>query len=173
MNTQFYVFLVLCLAGLAIRTTYEVLKKQGKLDPRNKTVFAIVFIGMSLIISSWFFMSMADPWHVNIPVVLRWLGIALIASGSVIAFAGVFQLRGLENIDHLVTDGVFARIRHPIYTGFILFILGWVTYFGALATLIVGGVAIINILYWRHLEEIKMETDYGEAYQKYRKQTWF
>ena len=173
MHLQFWIFLGLCLVGLAIRTSYEVLKKQGKLDPRNKTVFAIVFFGMSLILSSWFFMGMADPWHVDIPAVFSWLGIALIVSGSVIAFAGVFQLRGLENIDHLVTDGVFARIRHPIYTGFILFILGWVTYFGALATLIVGVVAIINILYWRHLEENKLNSDYGEAFRQYRKHTWF
>ena len=173
MTTQFWIALLLCLIGLAVRTTYEVLKKRGKVDPRNKAVFIIVFAGMVLMLTSWFFMGMADPFSVALPAGIHWVGIALIAGGLVIAFAGLFQLRGLENIDHLVTDGVFARIRHPMYTGFILFILGWVTYFGALASLIVGVVAIINILYWRHLEEIKMETDYGETYRQYRKQTWF
>jgi len=154
MTIQFCVSLVVCLIGFTIRTSYEVLKKSGKLDPWNKGVFAIVFAGMGMMLSSWFFMGMADPWQVLLPAEVRWAGIALIAGGLIIAFAGLFQLKGLENIDHLVTVGIYARIRHPMYIGFILFILGWVTYFGALATLIVGVVAIINILYWRHLEEL-------------------
>jgi len=173
MTTQFVISLSLCLVGLAIRTTYDILKNRGKLDPRNKIVFAVVFAGMALMLISWFFMGMADPWRVDLPVGFKWVGILLIISGLVLAFGGLFQLRGLENIDHLVKDGVYARIRHPMYTGFILFVLGWVIYFGALASLIVAGIAIINILYWRHLEEIKLEADFGSEYQQYRKQTWF
>ena len=173
MYTQFYVFLALCLVGLTIRTTYEVLKKQGKLDPRNKIVFAIVFAGMSLMLTSWFFMGSSDPWRVNLPAGIRWIGVAFVIGGLVLAARAFRQLRGLENIDHLDSSGVFAKLRHPMYIGFILFILGWVTYFGALASLIVGGVAIINILYWRHLEERKLALDYGVDYQQYKKQTWF
>jgi protein-S-isoprenylcysteine O-methyltransferase Ste14 len=173
MHLQFSIFLVLCLVGLAIRTTYEVLKKQGKLDPRNKTIFGIVFTGMCLMLISWPFLGSSDPWRVNLPAGIRWMGIAFVVVGLVIAVGALLQLRGLENIDHLESGGFFAKLRHPMYTGFILFILGWVIYFGALASLIVGCVAIINILYWRHLEEIKMLSDYGEVYQQYRKQTWF
>ena len=173
MNTQFYIFLVLCLVGLTIRTTYEVLKKQGKLDPRNKIVFAVVFTGMCMIFISWFFMGMADPWHVDLPAGIRWIGVAFVVSGLLLAAGAFRQLRGLENIDHLESSGVFAKLRHPMYTGFILFILGWVVYFGALASLITACVAIANILYWRHLEENKMLSDYGEEYVQYRKRTWF
>ena len=173
MNTQFYVFLVLCLVGLTIRTTYEVLKKQGKLDPQNKIVFAVVFTGMSMIFISWFFMGMADPWRINVPAGIRWIGVAFVVGGLLLAAGAFRQLGGLENIDHLESSGVFARIRHPMYTGFILFILGWVVYFGALASLIAACVAIANILYWRKLEENKMLADYGEEYIQYRKRTWF
>ncbi len=37
----------------------------------------------------------------------------------------MIQLKGLENINHLVTTGLFSKIRHPMYDGFILWILGW------------------------------------------------
>ena len=55
--------------------------------------------------------------------------------GLGLALGGLFQLKGLENIDRLVTSGLFAKIRHPMYTGFILWILGWVIRYGALASL--------------------------------------
>lgn len=42
-----------------------------------------------------------------------------------------------------------------------------------LRSLIVGLVAIINILYWRKLEEDELESSYGETYLEYRKRTWF
>jgi protein-S-isoprenylcysteine O-methyltransferase Ste14 len=79
----------------------------------------------------------------------------------------------VENIDHLVTTGLFSRIRHPMYAGFILWIVGWVVRDGAVVSLAVGLVGIGNILYWRRLEERALESGYGEVYRTYRQQTWF
>jgi protein-S-isoprenylcysteine O-methyltransferase Ste14 len=79
----------------------------------------------------------------------------------------------VENIDHLVTSGLFSRIRHPMYTGFILWILGWVFFYGAATSLIVALVCIGNILYWRQIEEKNLVSAYGEAYLRYRMKTWF
>jgi protein-S-isoprenylcysteine O-methyltransferase Ste14 len=82
-------------------------------------------------------------------------------------------LKGVENINHLVTTGLFSRIRHPMYAGFILWIFGWAIYHGALLSIIVGFMGIGNILYWRRLEEAELELRYGENYRRYRKETWF
>lgn len=173
MNATFYLFLGLCLLGTTIRTTYEILKKAGRLDPRNKGIFSVVFAGMILLLTSWIFLGPNDPWRLNLPPGIRWLGLALVAAGFILAFGGMIQLRGLENIDHLVTSGLYSKFRHPMYTGFILWITGWIIYFDAGASLLVGLVCVGNIFFWRHLEEEKMIADYGEEYRTYQTRSWF
>ena len=173
MNTTYILLLGLCLLGTAIRTVYEILKKVGRLDPRNKAIFSMVFAAMILLLTSWIFLGPNDPWHVNLPTVVRWLGLVLVAAGLILAFGGLIQLRGLENIDHLVTSGFYSKFRHPMYTGFILWISGWIIYFGAGASLLIGMVCVGNILFWRYLEEEKMIADYGEEYRTYQAHSWF
>jgi protein-S-isoprenylcysteine O-methyltransferase Ste14 len=173
MGTTYLAFLALCLIGLVTRTVYELLKKAGRVNPRSKVVFSVVFVGMILMLTSWVIMCPADPWRVSLPAGLRRVGLAAVVGGLGIALGGWAQLRGLENIDHLVTNGLFSKIRHPMYTGFILWIVGWVVFYGAAASLIVGLVGIGNILYWRRLEEEKLASDFGEDYRRYRAKTWF
>jgi protein-S-isoprenylcysteine O-methyltransferase Ste14 len=162
-----------CLLGLAIRTSYELLKKAGRVDPKSTAVFSVVFAAMCLMLASWPFLCPLDPWPIAVPGAVRWIGLGLVTGALALAVGGLVQLRGLENIDHLVTTGLFARIRHPMYTGFILWIAGWVVRFGAAASLVVGLVCIGNILYWRRLEEGALEAQFGEDYRIYRKGTWF
>jgi protein-S-isoprenylcysteine O-methyltransferase Ste14 len=173
MHTNYFIFLGLCLIGLAVRVSYELLKKTGKVNQKSNTVIAIVFAAMCLMLSSWCFMCPLDPWHINLPSVVKLTGLVILIIGSGIALGGVIQLRGVENIDHLVTSGLFSRIRHPMYTGFILWILGWVIFYGAATSLIVALVCIGNILYWRQIEEENLLSAYGEAYLRYRMKTWF
>jgi protein-S-isoprenylcysteine O-methyltransferase Ste14 len=173
MNPNYLTALVLCLAGLVIRGGYEVLKKAGKIDSENKAVFALVAAAMFLLLTSWLVMCPLDPWHISLPGFVKWIGLGLLICGAGLALAALVQLRGVENIDHLVTGGVFARLRHPMYAGFILWIAGWVVYFGAGVSFFVGLVAVGNILYWRQLEEEKLLVEYGEEYKKYREGTWF
>ena len=173
MKYAYILYLALCLIGLGTRTTYEILKKKEKVDTKNATIFAIVFVGMILMLASWILMCPVDPWRVLYHGVVRGIGLTALIVGFGLAVAGIIQLRGLENIDHLVTNGLFAKIRHPMYTGFILWISGWVIYYGALLSLIIGIVCIGNILYWRRLEESKLVAIYGDTYLTYGKRTWF
>jgi len=61
MSTIYLVFLGLCLVGLATRTGYELLKKAGRVNPKNRLVFSVVFAGMILMLTSWFVMCPSDP----------------------------------------------------------------------------------------------------------------
>jgi len=173
MDSTFLLVAGLCLIGLAIRSGYELLKKAGKVDTKNTAIFAVVFVAMSLMLASWPVMCPLDPWRIAVPGVVRWLGLGMVTAAVALAVGALVQLRGLENIDHLVTTGLFSRIRHPMYTGFILFIAGWVVRHGAVASLVIGVVCVGNILYWRRLEEGALEAQYGEDYRSYRKGTWF
>jgi protein-S-isoprenylcysteine O-methyltransferase Ste14 len=60
-----------------------------------------------------------------------------------------------------------------MYTGFILWILGWSIYHGAILGLGIGLIGIANILWWKHLEDVRLEVQFGSAYQQYRLTTWF
>jgi protein-S-isoprenylcysteine O-methyltransferase Ste14 len=173
MNGTYPVLAGLCLVGLAVRTSYELLKKNGRLDPRNRAIFALVFGAMSCLLASWPVMCPIDPARIALPGYLKWIGLGAAMAGWVLAIGGVAQLRGLENIDHLVTTGLYARLRHPMYSGFILWIVGWVLAFGAMVSLAIGVVGVANILYWRWLEDGALRSQYGEAYRSYCQRTWF
>jgi len=172
-RTDYLVFLCLYLVGLMSRTGYELLKKAGRVNPKSKMVFAVVFVGMCLMWASWFSLGPRDPWRLDLPGTAKWIGLGMVILGMALAIGGMVQLRGVENIGHLVTTGLFFRLRHPMYTGFILWILGWATYHGAVLSLVIGFVGIGNILYWRQLEEEALKSSHGEDYRVYRERTWF
>ena len=173
MKTGYLVFLGLYFFGLLIRAGYEQLKITGRVNPKRKIIFTIVFIAMCLIWVSWFNMCPLDPLKLSLPQIIKWMGFITFLVGLGLAIGAVIQLKGVENIDHLVTNGLFSKIRHPMYVGFILWIFGWAIYHGAVISLFVGLVAIVNILYWKRLEEGEMESKYGETYLEYRKRTMF
>jgi protein-S-isoprenylcysteine O-methyltransferase Ste14 len=169
----YFVLFVVFLLGLLIRFIYERLKLTGRIDTKNKLIFSLIFVTMMLIWVSWFVMNLVDPWRFELPDIIHWSGITAFILGLVLALGALFQLKGVENIQFLATTGVFSRIRHPMYLGFILWILGWSLYNGAIFSMIPGIVGITNILYWRSLEDAEMKARYGETYTIYSKRTWF
>jgi protein-S-isoprenylcysteine O-methyltransferase Ste14 len=169
----YFIALAIYLIGLAIRTYYETLKRTGKVHSKSRALFMFVFLAMCLLWISWFCMCPQDPLQLTLPDVVRWIGSGIFIAGLGLAVGALIQLKGVENIDHLVTNGLFARLRHPMYLGFVLWIFGWAVYHGAAASLIAGLVGIGNIIYWRHLEEEHLERTYGDEYLTYHKRTWF
>jgi protein-S-isoprenylcysteine O-methyltransferase Ste14 len=173
MDSEYLVFLILHLAGLTVRNIYEALKKAGRVDSRNKLVFAVVFAAMCLMWAGWFEMCKLDPLKMTLPAPVHFTGLLLVVVGFILTVTSLIQLKGLENIDTMVSSGLFSKIRHPMYTGFIFWILGWAAYHGAALSLAVGLAGIGSILYWQRLEDLSLETRFGEAYRRYRKGTWF
>jgi protein-S-isoprenylcysteine O-methyltransferase Ste14 len=173
MGGSYLILVVIFLVCLFLRTGYELLKEAGKIDPENKLIFGLIFSTMCLLWVSWFSLCPLDPSPVNLPEVLRWIGLGLFIGGMIFAVGALVQLRGVENIKHLVTSGLFAKIRHPMYTGFVLWILGWSIYHNAILSLFVGLIGIANILYWRRLEEARLLAQHGDTYQAYQLTTWF
>lgn len=173
MSYSYYLIAGLCLAGLLIRDVYEQLKQAGRVDSRNKAIFAVVVVAMFALLASWPVMCPLDPWRISVPGFVRWTGMALVIVASILALGGLIQLRGVENIGHLVTTALFSRLRHPMYIGFILWIAGWIVHYGALASIIPGVACTGSILWWRQLEEGTLQTAYGEEFRLYKQRTWF
>lgn len=172
MNTEYLILVVLFLFCLILRSIYERLKESRKINTESKPIFAAIFSAMCLLWISWFSLCMVDPYRVELPKVIHWCGFAVFIAGMILAVGAFAQLRGVENIDHLVTTGLFKKLRHPMYAGFISWILGWSVYHGALVSLAIGLPGIASILWWRHLEEARLAVQFGNRYIQYRLTTW-
>jgi protein-S-isoprenylcysteine O-methyltransferase Ste14 len=173
MSTTYLILIILFVVCLALRTSYEMLKDAGKLNPESKPLFVVIFTVMCILWTSWFMLCLNDPFKFELPFAIRWTGIFIFFLGLFTAIGALLQLKGLENIKHLVTNGLFTKIRHPMYLGFMLWIFGWSIYHGALVSLAIGLIGIANIIYWRRLEEVRLIVQFGEEYQKYKLKTWF
>jgi len=173
MKTAFLIFVFLHFSGLVIRAVYERLKQNGRADPESRLTVAVIFAVMCLLWASWFNMCSLDPYKLALSAGVRWAGLGLFFAGLVFSVGATLQLRGVENIEHLVTTGLFRKTRHPMYLGFILWILGWAIYHGAALSLLCGCVTILNIIHWKRLEEKQLASRYRQTYAAYRSKTWF
>jgi protein-S-isoprenylcysteine O-methyltransferase Ste14 len=169
----FIVAIILYLAGLLFRDGYEYLKKNRRLDPTNPRIFAATFTAMIVMWFSWFAMVWLDPARLALPAPVPWIGLAAFLLGLGLAVGGMWQLKGVENIDHLVTDGLFSRVSHPMYAGFVFWILGLSVFRGAAISFAIGCLGLVSILWWRRLEERELLASYGTEYAEYRDTTWF
>jgi len=156
---------------LAIRDAYEVLKRRGAVDPEDTRVFAAVFTSMVAMWVSWFAVGALAPLRVAVSAAVHWVGLGVVLAGAALAVGGMWQLRGVENIDHLVTTGLFSRIRHPMYVGFALWIAGWCAFTGAVTSLVLAPLGLASVLWWRHLEEADLTLRYGAEYAEYKATT--
>lgn len=82
-----------------------------------------------------------------IKMVLLMIGFLLVAVGAALWFLAVFRAKiddGITN-NHLVTDGVYALVRNPIYSAFLSVCTGMLMIYGNLWLL------ILPVLYWLFL----------------------
>ena len=101
---------------------------------------------------------------------------ALLIGSGVVAMAGARQLHargspvaGIEPTTALVTDGIYAHVRHPLYLSLLLLAAGiWLKDVSwAASGWAVGAVAAI--LATARAEEGELAAQFGEAYRAYRR----
>jgi protein-S-isoprenylcysteine O-methyltransferase Ste14 len=119
-----------------------------------------------------------DLWTTD-EVVTPYVGLALLAVGGTLRLAAVFVLgrrfTGLVAIQaghRLQTTGLYRHIRHPSYTGLLLYMAGYVLVFRCwLGLLLVAGMLAILVARM-DAEEALLESEFGEEYASYRRRTW-
>jgi protein-S-isoprenylcysteine O-methyltransferase Ste14 len=110
-------------------------------------------------------------------LVLQVLGVALLVSGLALAvWARIYLGRNWgmpmskKDEPELVTSGPYRFVRHPIYSGLLLAVLGT-----ALATNLLGLIALVLLatyfLYSATVEERLLSTSFPAAYPAYRAKT--
>jgi protein-S-isoprenylcysteine O-methyltransferase Ste14 len=173
MDTRwFYILVVLCISTHIVRLIYEVLKSNEKIRP-GKLSFAIIFTNMMLLWMSWFALCSLDTYTIGLPGVLRYAGLGFVGLGMLLFFVALFTMKTLESYEgDLITTGIYSKIRHPMYAGFILWLIGFPVFHGALFSFFLSFLFIANVLFWKHLEEKELEVRFP-GYRDYRKTTLF
>ncbi len=108
--------------------------------------------------------------HITIASAMGWL---LILAGVAIISVGVLSLRwraaAPSTQDTLVQDGLYAHIRHPLYSGMILELVGIFLLIPTLPMLIAFILGVLWVMVQARLEEIdlvKRLPAYGEYMQR-------
>jgi len=103
-------------------------------------------------------------------IVAMLLGYAIVLPGATLVAEGwrlVYQARR-EN--RLVTDGVYARVRHPQYTGLFLIAFGeGVVHWPTILSVAAFPVIVIAYTLLARKEERQMRERFGNAYREYQK----
>lgn len=105
-----------------------------------------------------------------------YVGLIFVAAGGLLVFFGWRDIyRNYWSKDsgegQLVTKGIYARIRNPQYTGFLLISLGMICEWATIPLILMW--PMMAVLYYRlaKREERDMEREFGEAYLLYKRRT--
>lgn len=136
-------------------------------------IFALLFIlipvGLTLLLHLPWYLSFIYPFGII-------AGAVLIISGVWITYRGIKDLKlrysytGYEREDTLVTTGIYAYTRNPIYFGATIMILGWFLVFPF--TFILIATLMFSILFYitAKSEEKQLSQKFGREYTKYKRE---
>jgi protein-S-isoprenylcysteine O-methyltransferase Ste14 len=129
----------------------------------------------------WFQFSMMNKllFEPNVFAILG--GLALITGGIMVLiisfrhydlheFIGIRQIQGITNGQSMQDEGMLSLVRHPLYSGSILAVVGYFLFLPYLASLVMGIILILYFLLGIHLEEKKLVVEFGDEYKRYKQE---
>ncbi len=146
---------------------------------RSRGAFAAFVIALMTEMFGWPLLLWLLAPLVDLPSLGRFthdaLGHAGPIAGTWLSLAGILLVvlgwRRIHAATGLVTDGVYARIRHPQYTGLLLFTLGWLLHWPTILTLLLWPVLAVAYVRLAKREEEALETRFGDLYAAYARVT--
>ncbi|MHA1883042.1 MAG: methyltransferase family protein [Candidatus Thorarchaeota archaeon] len=103
------------------------------------------------------------------------MAVALIVTNrasKVISVSTVADMR-TDRETELVTDGIYARVRHPLYLATLLLLFGLMAIYPFAQVVVFSLALCIYTVIGAFLEERKLVTHYGQDYIEYKKQAGF
>jgi len=159
------------------RTAHESVEA-GRGQKRDRSYYRL--IGTVYLLT---FAYLLTPWldfaHIRLPDSLRWFGVAVAFAGVAMVWwthkalgrqwSGILELRKNHR---LISSGPYCRIRHPMYTGFLILPTGLAL---STANLLLGllqiGATVAMYLARVDDEEAMMLDSFGDEYRAYMRQT--
>ena len=91
----------------------------------------------------------------------------LIGAGFWLISAGWAPLHAAQRVHKPATTGIYAKVRHPQYIGFILVMLGFLLQWPTLLTLAMFPVLVVMYIRLARHEEKAALAEFGQAYRAY------
>lgn len=133
---------------------------------------AFVVVLVAVILALWLTVIDRGVWQTHHTV-----GVALLVPALLLWVAARYQLGDAfttrAEARRLVTHGVYARIRHPIYVAAELLSAGLFIFIGHPMLLLIALVTIPLQVRRARREDRVLEDAFGDRYREYRRRSWF
>ena len=145
-------------------------------------IVTYVTVGAAVVLVMWGMYSLREPllrvrFGVRAPLVV--LSCVLFAAGMYVraqvarllswsTIFGLPEVSASRGPGHLVTEGIYSRVRHPRYVGIGLGILGGALFSNYLASYLLAAAYLPGIYAIVLLEERELRERFGSAYVEYR-----
>lgn len=134
----------------------------------------VMWVGMAALTGPWRRVGLySTPWSWAGAALLFAIGIFIYSrSGAHFSWA---QLGGLPEVRHghqddrLVTTGIRAHVRHPVYLAHLCEMLAWSVGTGLVACWLLTGLAIVTGTVMIRMEDAELEKRFAEDFVAYRK----
>jgi len=159
------------ISGFVITSNLELKGKFLKIPKIFQKVYVLVFWGAPIfclpLVPQLRFAQNRITFVIGITLVL------LFGLVGILAFKEIGIIPGVRQKSTVITSGIYGIIRHPLYLGGILMLLGLSLAFRAVNTLFYTPIIIVCFTLLAFLEEKSLAKEYGEEYLEYkRKVKW-
>lgn len=152
-------------------------KRTVRRDSAGSRMIQVLLGGLAVVLlwgNGLDFGSLARPF-VPLSLIFSLLGLTLTVAGLAFAISARVYIGGnwsgavTVKKDHtLIRKGPYALVRHPIYTGVLLAMLGTAVAFGEVRGLLAVGVATLALWIKLRREELFMSEEFGAEYAQYK-----
>jgi len=161
------VWALVCVVSYIVRTIPKILKDGKKFYLRHLALMTVVEAVMWV---SWVILSLVPQAMMPLPLSIAILfGLFLSLIGIAMFFEAKKELKGFREPGKLVTTGLYGRVRHPMYLGWMLVLLGFPLVFRAVLAFIVSIFLSAILVLWAYVEERELELKYGDEHRSYRR----
>ena len=94
----------------------------------------------------------------------------LIAAGFIVLASAWKVLYAAQRERRLATTGLYARVRHPQYAGFVMIMLGFLLQWPTLITAVMFPILVVMYVRLAQREELEAIATFGDAYRRYMAQ---
>ncbi len=133
----------------------------------------LMWIGVAVLTGPWRHVAIyRTPWSWIPAGLLFAVGIYLYSrSGAHFSWAqlgGLPEVRPADHDQRLVTIGIRARVRHPVYLGHLCELLAWSIGTGLIVCWLLTAFAIVTGAVMIRMEDAELELRFGGEFQAYR-----
>lgn len=185
-NDPSFIYRLVCGLLLIMQTISRLWMTQNSTSPgqsrnfhKERESFLVRLAGGAVLLGYLYvFLPETGYFDFPLPLPVRWAGAALMLAGNLIFIAAYAELGKqwsaelvIKDGHRLVDSGIYHWIRHPMYTGFLLFGIGM-----GLLSANLYGCAYLCVITVLVIVRIKSEEDmmievFGDSYKEYKSRT--